>query len=169
MWVLIWADSELAVSSNSSLWRIKSWERHRHVAALGPAFKNGVVFSMLWEHETPGWFLMVPAGQIASLVDHAWGDILARSVYLAKWPSSFILMPISWNPWNLSFRYSLFHEKRLQTMQWHQNARVYSHQRWQQMRFCVSFHLWCELTSTMNVTEWQVSWNSWLWTFSHFL
>ena len=27
-------------------------------------------------------------------------------------------------------------------------------------RFRVCFHLWCELTSTMNVTEWQVSWNS---------
>ena len=23
------------------------------------------------------------------------------------------------------------------------------------------FHLWCELNSTMNVAEWQVSWNSW--------
>ena len=27
-------------------------------------------------------------------------------------------------------------------------------------RFRVCFHLWCELTTTMNVTEWQVSWNS---------
>ena len=27
-------------------------------------------------------------------------------------------------------------------------------------RFCICFHLWCELTSTTNVTEWQVSWNS---------
>ena len=26
--------------------------------------------------------------------------------------------------------------------------------------FCISFHLWCELTSTTNVTGWQVSWNS---------
>ena len=40
-------------------------------------------------------------------------------------------------------------------------ARVNSHQRWKQTRFRVCFHLWCELTSTMNVTEWQVSWNSW--------
>ena len=45
-------------------------------------------------------------------------------------------------------------------MLWHNNARVNSHQRWNQMRFRVCFHLWCELTSTMNVTEWQVSWNS---------
>ena len=28
------------------------------------------------------------------------------------------------------------------------------------MRFRVCFHLLCELASTMNVTEWQVSWNS---------
>ena len=44
---------------------------------------------------------------------------------------------------------------------------VNSHQRWKQTRFRVCFHLWCELTSTMNVTEWQVSWNScgilWKW------
>ena len=37
---------------------------------------------------------------------------------------------------------------------------VNSHQRWKQTRFRVCFHLWYELTSTMNVTEWQVSWNS---------
>ena len=54
-----------------------------------------------------------------------------------------------------------FMEKRLQTMLWHHNARVNSHQRWKQTRFRVCFHLWSELTSTMNVTEWQVSWNSW--------
>ena len=46
-------------------------------------------------------------------------------------------------------------------MLWHHNARVNSHQRWNQTRFRVCFHLWCELTSTMNVTEWQVTWNSW--------
>ena len=66
----------------------------------------------------------------------------------------------TWIPWNFSFRYILFHEKRLQTMLWHHNARVNSHQRWKQTRFLVCLHLWCELTSTMNVTEWQVSWNS---------
>ena len=53
-----------------------------------------------------------------------------------------------------------FMKKRLQTMLWHRNARVNSHQRWKQMQFRICFHLWCELTSTMNVTEWQVSWNS---------
>ena len=68
----------------------------------------------------------------------------------------------SWIPRNLSFRYILFNEKRLQTMLWHQNARVNSHQRWKQTRFRVCFHLWCELTSTMNVMERHVSWNSWL-------
>ena len=54
---------------------------------------------------------------------------------------------------------SYFMEKRLQTMLWHPNAKVNSHQRWKQTRFRVCFHLWCELTSTMNVTEWQVPWN----------
>ena len=53
----------------------------------------------------------------------------------------------------------------LQTMLWHHTARVNSHQRWKQMRFRVCFHLWCELTNTMNVTEWQVSWNSWYYDF----
>ena len=51
----------------------------------------------------------------------------------------------------------------LQTMLWYNNARVNSHQRWKQTRNRVCFHLWCELTSTVKVTEWQVSWNSyWL-------
>ena len=45
-------------------------------------------------------------------------------------------------------------------MLWYHNARVNSHQRWKQTRFRVCFHLWCELTRTTNVTEWQVSWNS---------
>ena len=66
----------------------------------------------------------------------------------------------AWFPWN-PFSYILFNGKRLQMMLWHHNARVNSHQRWKHMRFRVCFHLWCELTSTMNVTEWQVSWNSW--------
>ena len=48
-------------------------------------------------------------------------------------------------------------------MLWHHNARVNSHQRWKQTRFRVCFHLWCELTSTVNVTEWQLSWNSCNW------
>ena len=34
-------------------------------------------------------------------------------------------------------------------MLWHHNTRVNSHQRWKQTQFCVCFHLWCELTSTM--------------------
>ena len=38
---------------------------------------------------------------------------------------------------------------------------VNSHQRWKQTRNRVCFHVWRELTSTMNVTEWPVSWNSW--------
>ena len=52
----------------------------------------------------------------------------------------------AWIPWNLSFRNISFHEKRLQTMLWHYNTRVNSHQRWKQTRFRVCFHLWCELT-----------------------
>ena len=59
----------------------------------------------------------------------------------------------TWIPWKLSFGYISFHEKRLQTMLWDHNARVNSHQRWKQTRFRVCFHLWCELTSTMNVKE----------------
>ena len=51
-------------------------------------------------------------------------------------------------------------KKILQTMLWPCYARVNSHQRWKQTRFRVCFHLWCELANTMNVTEWQVSWNS---------
>ena len=51
------------------------------------------------------------------------------------------ILMISWIPLNLSFRYILFHEKRLQTMLWHCNARVNSHQRWKQTRFRVCFHL----------------------------
>ena len=54
-----------------------------------------------------------------------------------------------------------FMKKRFQTMQWHHNAWVNSHQRWKQTRFRVCFHLWCELTSTMNATELQVSRTSW--------
>ena len=73
---------------------------------------------------------------------------------------NWVVFICSWIPWNLSFSYILFHEKRLQTMLWHHNARVNSHQRWKQTRFRICFRLWCELTSTMNVTEWQVSWNS---------
>ena len=80
------------------------------------------------------------------------------TLFCIKW-----LLPNSksWLPWNLSFLYILLHENRLQMMLWHHNTRVNSHQRWKQTRFRVCFHLWCELTSTMNVTEWQVSWNSW--------
>ena len=66
---------------------------------------------------------------------------------------SVLLRNISWIPWNLSGHYILLHEKRLQTMPWHHKAKVNSHQRWKQTRFRVCFHLWCELTSTMNVTE----------------
>ena len=52
-------------------------------------------------------------------------------------------------------------------MLWHHNARVNSHHRWKQTRNRACFHLWCELTNTMNVTEWQVSWNSWFGFSSH--
>ena len=54
----------------------------------------------------------------------------------------------------------LFGKRRLQTMLWQHYARVNSHQSWKQTRFRVCFLLWCELTITMNVTEWQISWNS---------
>ena len=87
-----------------------------------------------------------------------WAPPSEHRQHHTDWPS----LHYKWIPWNLSFPYILFHAKRLQTMLWHLNARVNSHQKWKQTRFRVCFHLWCELTSTMNVTEWQVSWNSWL-------
>ena len=57
-----------------------------------------------------------------------------------------------------------------------QLIRVNSHQRWKQTRNRVCFLLWCELTLGLwchsivwslffmkwNVTEWRISWNSWL-------
>ena len=55
----------------------------------------------------------------------------------------------TWIPWNLSFHYILFFEKRIQMMLWHHNARVNSYQRWKQTRIRVCFHLWCELTNAM--------------------
>ena len=90
-----------------------------------------------------------------------WNGQARGSVAMATVASLANTVSNTWILRNLSFRYFLFHEKRLQTMLWHHNARVNSHQRWKQMRFRVCFHLWCELTTSMNVTESQVSWNSW--------
>ena len=45
---------------------------------------------------------------------------------------------------------------------------VNSHQRREQTQNCICFHLWCELTSKINVTEWQVSWNSWYFHFRYY-
>ena len=50
--------------------------------------------------------------------------------------------------------------KKTPMMLWHHNAKVNSHQRWKPTRNRVCFHLWCELTCTMDVTEWQATWNS---------
>ena len=103
-----------------------------------------------------------------SPLNDAWSGLrapegLSKLLWVGAGLFLFCEVTLSWMPWNLSFRYISFHEKkRLQMMLWHHNARVNSHQRWKQTRFRVCFHLWCELTSTMNVTEWQVSWNSWL-------
>ena len=72
-----------------------------------------------------------------------------------KKENTLVFLSHTWIPWNLSFRYILFLPQRLQTMLWHHNARVNSLQRWKQARFRVCFYLWCELTSTINVTEWQ--------------
>ena len=84
-----------------------------------------------------------------------------EEIYTILWYLKSQSLHLAWIPWSLSFCYIVLHEKRLQTMLWHRNASVNSHQRWKQTRFRVWLHLWCELTSTMNVTEWQVSWNSW--------
>ena len=72
-----------------------------------------------------------------------------------------LLFTYPWIPWNLSFRYILFHEKRLQTMLWHHNVRVNSHQRWKQTRFRVCFHLWCELTLALWCHS--IVWSLFLW------
>ena len=64
------------------------------------------------------------------------------TVYHKKTKAVWIsLQRICWLQWFLSGRETI--------------ARENSKWIWQ---FC--FHLWCELTSTMNVTDWQVSWNS---------
>ena len=89
-----------------------------------------------------------------------WNGQARGSVAMATVASLANTVSNIWILRNLSFRCISFHEKRLQTMLWHHNAWVNSHQRWKQTRFRVCFHLWCELTNTMNVTEWQVSWNS---------
>ena len=67
----------------------------------------------------------------------------------------------SWNPWNLSFRHVLFHEKKKFSdigRKWilpnmiragtdcTQIVLVNSHQRWKQTWNRACFHLWCELT-----------------------
>ena len=88
-----------------------------------------------------------------------WSVMQARAA--ANYPQHPSCPSVSWIPWNLSFCYTSFPKKRLQMVLWHYNARVNSHQRWKQTRFRICFHLWYELTSTMNVTEWHVSWNSW--------
>ena len=44
----------------------------------------------------------------------------------------------TWIPWNLIvISLHLFHEKRLQTMLWHHNVRVNSHERWKQTHLMV--------------------------------
>ena len=84
---------------------------------------------------------------------------LLRKSYCST-PSYHNIYMISWIPWNLSVHYISFHVKILQTMLWHHSARAIHTKDESKLRFSVCFHLWCELTTTMNVTEWQVSWNS---------
>ena len=71
----------------------------------------------------------------------------------------------AWLPWNLSFRYILFHKKRLQTMLWHHNTRVSSHQRWKQMQFHVCFHLWCAVADPGFLKRGGLAMVKWLWGF----
>ena len=51
-------------------------------------------------------------------------------IYSFVFDISNVAIDNTWIPWNLSFRYILLHEKRLQAMLWHHKARVNSHQRW---------------------------------------
>ena len=116
-------------------------------------------YCYLWQlWDALGWSLWLPGG---ASFNWSFSWILQINTCVEKYLTCPRNHDISWIPRNLSFHYILFHEKGLQTMLWHHNARVDSQQRWKQTRFRICFHLWCELTSTMNVTERQVSWNSW--------
>ena len=56
-------------------------------------------------------------------------ELIYSCFFKAPPPSNVPTDQSTWIPWNLSFRYILFHEKRLHTMLWHHNARVNSHQK----------------------------------------
>ena len=100
--------------------------------------------NVIWKIST--WFNLVSLYYPLFMLNSEW------NCWLGCFSKIFIILTsfLAWIPWNLSFRYILFHEKRLQTMLWHHDTGVNSHQRWKQTRFRVCFHLWCELTITMN-------------------
>ena len=65
-----------------------------------------------------------------------WRLVLKKNMVLVFKKNMVLLpSPLKEIPWNLSFRYILFHEKRLQKMLLYHNARVNSHPRWKQTRF----------------------------------
>ena len=150
----MWAHSELAVSSNSSLGNFHQ-KSNMTFARLSPALPHPKKPSPLGPIPAVPLTLLASNWKIRSVrIQH-----IHLHVLLGIQLCIFCIIP--WIPRNLSFRYILSHEKRFQTMLWCLNARVNLHQRWKQTRFRICFHLWCELTNTMNVTEWQVSWTSW--------
>ena len=117
-----------------------------------------------WSWPRGSTSVLIPWGPVFSSLS-VWTFAWSNTVMIAKSNLSlnnFPLSIITWIPWNLSFRYILFHEKRLQTMLWHHNARVNSHQRWKQTRNRVCFHLWCVLTLALwcHSIVWSIfSWN----------
>ena len=147
-------------SEENGQWQLKHLRNRRHTI-LGQGHTQ-VLFDGIDEHVICSEHLasVLQNGQKQLKWQDLWPQFMRPAIKVSTSESMTSLFP-SWIPWDLSFFYILFHKKRLQTMLWHHSARVNSHQRWKQTWFRVCFHLWCELTSTMNVTEWQASWNSW--------
>ena len=98
--------------------------------------RNEDIFLQEWPKERPELELEQGIGrhdQTCSTFGHQ--DCTSRSPAVFFPPKVSSLEHSSWIPRNLSFRYILFHEIRLQRMLWHHNARVNLHQRWKQMQF----------------------------------
>ena len=134
--------------------KIKLEKLPRRQAALGTMFRCPFLLDVLrqvvWasiQISTDG----LESDSGASCHDHGDGDSHAFILLIYLWCACI----------SRSIHISAYHE-------FHEACRsvtfiilVNSQQRWKQTRFRVCFHLCCELTSTINVTEWKVSWNSW--------
>ena len=118
--------------------------------------------SMQWYH-VPS--ILVKTKELATLLE------LDRHVHVHLLTPELTVRHVSWHfvwrkSWcryfykdsmnSMKFRFILFLKNTLQTILWRHNAKVNSHQRWKQTRIRVCFHLWCELTRTMNMMELQL-------------